>query len=198
LWRNLWEALAVVWVTDLAGTLGAGGWTAPADTTALSVERSTNSGSGCGTGGGGAAGGGCGSAGRGTGGADDGGAGDGSLVEGGAEGTELDVGEGDGGVGVVLDQVIWVTGVTAAGTTLDTRSGLITVEWVGRVEPQHVGGVVTPDGHDQDNTTCLGGTHTSHTTKLLEGVVVAEGSLLLLAEAISEGVGSSDAGDGGV
>jgi len=160
----------------------------------LSVERSTSAGGGSGGGGSGGAGGGGGSA---AGGRWDGGT-SASLVEGGAEGTELDVGESDGGVGEVFNQVIWVTGGTSARSTLDARSVLITVEWEGGVEPQHVSGVITPDGHDQGNTTCLSSTHTSHTTELLEGIVIAEDSLLVVAEGIGEGVGGSDARDAGV
>lgn len=134
--RRLWEALAVVWVADLASSGFASSWASPADTTTLSVERSTRGRWGSG------------GAGRSSSTASGAGAPSGGARVGRTNGTELDVGESDGSIGRVGNEVVWNTTATAALTTLDTRVGLRAVKWVGGVEPQHVGGVVTPDGHD--------------------------------------------------
>lgn len=43
-----------------------------------------------------------------------------------------------------------------------------------RVEPQHVNGVVVPDGENEDHSRLEGSAHLSKTTLLLEGSLVSE------------------------
>lgn len=61
-------------------------------------------------------------------------------IKGGADGAELDVGEEDGRVGVLVNNLVWVTGVSGAATTLRAGAGSINGE--GGVEPEHVGVVL--------------------------------------------------------
>jgi hypothetical protein len=121
----------------------------------------------------------------------------GGLVESGANRTELDVGEDNAGVGAVGLKVGRLARGGRASATGNTRLAGVSGGGVARVEPKHVDCVVIPEGHDKDVTASKRCAHTVETTKSSEGVVVAEGSLLVLAEAVSDGV-SAGAGDGGL
>jgi len=103
-----------------------------------------------------------------------------------SDGTDFDVREDDlyvAGVGFKLSRL---AGCRCTSSTSTTRVGI--GNWVSRVEPQHLGGVVVPDTQNQDHTfsECL--THSSQTALLREGVAVAKGSLLSVTEVVGDGV----------
>ena len=110
------------------------------------------------------------------------------LLEGGADGTNLDVGINDGGAGRVGLDVVGLAAVGSARSTGNTRGRGVLVGGVGGVEPQHVHRVVVPQGHDKDVALGKGGTHLLEATTVLERRVVAECRLLCIAESISNGV----------
>ena len=187
--------LTVILVSKLASTLGTSEWARPVFTAALSVKRST-SGSRSRAGGSASRGGRSGRAG----GSGDGGAGGGrgngtSSREGGSDITELDVGEGDEGVGLLRFDISGDTGGDGARSTKDTGVGGGLVERIGAVEPQHVGRIVVPDGHNQDHSLGEGTAHLGHTTEAGKDVGVAEGGLLSGAELVAERVPLSHSGD---
>jgi hypothetical protein len=73
------------------------------------------------------------------------------LLEGRANGSELDVRVDDLRVGAVLLNVLGLTRVDRAGTASDTGRGRVGIGGVSLgVEPQHVDGVVVPEGHDEN------------------------------------------------
>jgi len=190
--------LTVPLVSELASTLSTSGWASPSLTTALSVKRSTSgrrsSASGSASSRGGRAGGG------GSGGAARSGAsgcrGDGtSSREGGSDITKLDVGEDNKGVGLLRFHIGGDTGGGGARSTKDTGVGGGLVERIGAVEPQHVGRIVVPDGHDQDHSLGEGTSHLGHTTQAGEDVGITEGGLLSSAELVAERVPLSHSGD---
>lgn len=119
------------------------------------------------------------------------------LLEGRANGTELDVREGDLGVRSIGLNILRGTRSNIASTTADTGLGGVLISREGRVEPEHVDCVVVPEGHDEDVALCEGRGHLVETTLLFERVVVAEVRLLLLAELVGDGV-SADLGVGGL
>lgn len=121
--------------------------------------------------------------------------GDGAGVVGRADGAELDVGVDDLGVGGVGLNVGGGTRAGGAGTTSNTGSGGISGGGVVRVEPEHVDGVVVPDGQDEDYSASERLSHRGQSTLLLEGVGVTEDALLLSAESLRDGVEGVDAGD---
>lgn len=90
-------------------------------------------------------------------------------AEGGVEGAELDVGEGDGGVGELGLDLFGNTRVGRARATLVT--GARAVSWVGGVEPEHVCVVVIPDGHDEDHTLGHTGGHGLESTVVFPAVL---------------------------
>lgn len=117
--------------------------------------------------------------------------------EGGADGAELDVGEDDSGAwGVTLD-ILGLAGVDAASTTSNTWGFGVLVGGEGGVEPQHVDGIVVPERHDQDVAAGERGTHGVEATELEHVGLVTEGSFLLLAERVGDGV-SWNTLDGGL
>lgn len=89
---------------------------------------------------------------------------------------------------------LWEAGGGVAGSAGDAEASL--VRGVRRVEPVHGGRVVRPDRQDQDHA-LQSLAHLGEATLGLEVVVVAKGSLLLLAETVGDGVGGVDAGDAG-
>lgn len=118
------------------------------------------------------------------------------LGEGAAEGTDLNVGEGNRGVGAVLLDILGVTGSGGASATSDTGLGGGGIGWVRGVEPEHLGEVVVPDGHDEDHTLLKVLALLGHAAAGGEGVGVAENGLLGLAGGVGEGVGlGGHAGD---
>lgn len=119
------------------------------------------------------------------------------LLEGGANGAELDVGVDDGGVGGVGLDVLGLARVGGASTTANTGGGRVLVGGVGGVEPQHGDRMVIPKGHDKDVSVCKGLSHAGETTTVLEASLVAEDGLLSLAEIVGDGV-TGDALVGGV
>jgi len=115
----------------------------------------------------------------------------------GVDGAEADVGEADVGVG---DLGLDLSGDTrGGGARAADGAELGAVDGVGRVEPEHVGSVVVPDGHDQDHGLGEGLAHLDHATLGVEVIRVAESLDALLAEGVVDGV-ALNAGDlgGGV
>ena len=121
------------------------------------------------------------------------GGGVGSSVEGGADGAEADVGEGDGGIWVGGLDGRWVACSRVAVATEVARGGA--TDGVGGVEPVHGGCVVIPDGHGEDHGGVEGTAEATHSAEGLEVVGVGEGSLLLVAESIGDLVGGVNAID---
>ena len=86
--------------------------------------------------------------------------------EGGVDWAELDVRVGDGGAwGVGLDVVRYARG-DSASTTGSAGGGV--GGGVGGVEPEHVGVVVVPYGHDEGHTGTEGRAHGAESTVGLE------------------------------
>lgn len=179
------QALGVVVVDLLASVRAlASGGAVEADTTALGPVSSTGTaGVGGSRGGGRLSSGGDGLDGAGRVG---GGAAGRATGEGRADGAELDVGEDDlgvGGVGLNLG------GDTRGGRALTTVStGAATLDRVGGVEPEHVGGMVVPDGHDKDHGLGEGLAHLLQATLDVEVTDIAESSLLSIAERLGDRV----------
>ena len=179
------QALGVPLVADLAGGAGnASSWASPSIATALSPLRSSS---------GGRRGGGLGWCGAGGGGGASASARAGTVGR--ANGANLDVGVGDGGVGDVGLDIAGDTGGGGAGTTLGAELGGVGGE--GAVEPEHVGCMVIPDAHDENHTILKSGAHVGEATVLGEVVGVAEYRLLGSAEIGGDRVaaGASDGGD---
>lgn len=120
-----------------------------------------------------------------------------SLVESRADGTELDVGEDNAGVGRVLLKVLRLARGGRAGTTGNSGLAGVSSGGVAGVEPEHVDGVVVPERHDEDVAAGERSTHAVEAAEGGEGVVVAEGGLLVLAEAVGDGA-AGGAGDLGL
>ena len=108
--------------------------------------------------------------------------------EGRADITELDVGVGDGGVGFADLNVGGDTGSGWARATSDTGAAGVGGGGVVGVEPEHVHGVVVPDGEDENHSSGEALGDTLEGTLVLEGGGVAEGSLLVEAVLVSDGV----------
>jgi hypothetical protein len=121
----------------------------------------------------------------------------GGLVEGRADGAELDVGEDNAGVGAVRLKIRRLARGSRASTTGDTRLAGVGSGGVAGVEPEHVDRVVVPERHDEDVAASKRRAHTVEAANGSELVVVAESSLLGLAEAVGDGV-AADAGDSGL
>jgi len=113
-----------------------------------------------------------------------------------ADGAEADVGEDDVAVGDLGLNLGRDTGGGRASTALGA-GGAGLVDGVGRVEPEHVGVVVIPDGHDQDHRALEGLAHLSHTALAVEVIDVTEGDLLGIAPLLGDGV-AGVAGDLGL
>lgn len=115
---------------------------------------------------------------------------------GGVNGTELDVAEGDSSVGLLgLD----IAGLArGGGTSTASSTDLVGSNGVGRVEPEHVGGVVIPDREDESHASIEVLTEGSKTTLLGELVGVTGDLLLFLAELVGDLVGLCDSRDVGV
>jgi hypothetical protein len=109
-------------------------------------------------------------------------------LEGRANGSEPDVREDNSRVGRVLLNILGLTRVGSASTTGSTELG--GVGGVGRVEPEHVDGVVVPKRHNEDVAASKRGSHAIQATERLELVVVAESSFLRSAEGVSDRVAS--------
>jgi hypothetical protein len=117
--------------------------------------------------------------------------------EGRSNGTEPDVGVDNSSTRGVGLNILRLSRVGRARSTANTGGGGVLVGGVGRVEPKHVDRVVVPERHDENVSTGKRSTHSVKTTKLLEVGLVTEGSLLLVAELVGDGV-SFDALDAGV
>jgi len=104
------------------------------------------------------------------------------------DGTRLDVRESNGSIGLGCFDRGRDTGVGRASTTHDTRVSGRGGGGVSAIEPEHVGGMVVPDTHDEDHTGTHGFTHGCKATLGLEVVGVTEGGLLVSAEVFSDGV----------
>lgn len=112
-----------------------------------------------------------------------------------ADVAKLDVGEDDRGVGSGVLDVGGLAGGGSASAASDTGLGSGPVGGVVGIEPQHVGGVVVPDAHDEDDAVAERLAHGGETTLLLEGVGVRERGLLRGAEAVGDGVAGGHASD---
>ena len=126
---------------------------------------------------GGGSGGGLGGGSSGSGGASGLGGGDGAR-EGRADGAELDVGVGDGGVG---DLSLNISGDTRGGgarTTRDTGLGSISGSGVVGVEPESVGIMIVPDGEGENHSLGEGGVHALQATLGSKVVLVTEEGLI--------------------
>ena len=119
----------------------------------------------------------------------------GRAAESGTDGTELDVGVSDRSATTLGLDVGGLARVGGARTTVDTGLGSVGRGGVRRVEPEHLSGVVVPNGESEDHSVLEGITHGLEATESLEVVVVAEDGLLLRAELIGDGVARVDAGD---
>lgn len=186
------QALGVVVVDLLASVRALAGLGAvPANATALAPVSSTGTDGVGGSRGGGRPGSGGGPDGR-SDGLDGAGRGRGAAGraagEGGADGAELDVGEDDLGVGGVGLNLGGDTGGGGALATVST--GGTALDGVGGVEPEHVGGMVVPDGHDEDHGLGKGLAHLLQATLLVEVIDITESRLLSIAERLGDGVAS--------
>lgn len=114
------------------------------------------------------------------------------AVEGRADGADLDVGEDDVGVGGLGLDIGGNARVSAASTASGAGAGL--VGRVGGVEPEHVGVVVIPDGHDENHTLGESLAHLRKTALLSKNVLIAESLLLGGTVVCGDGV-ALDAGD---
>lgn len=114
-----------------------------------------------------------------------------------ADVAELDVRVDDLCVGRVGLDVRGCARAVRAGTAGDTGSGWVGVGGVGSIEPEHVDGVVVPDGENEDGTAGEGLAHGLQATVVLEGRGVAERRLLLVTVGVGDGVDRVDAGDAG-
>lgn len=88
----------------------------------------------------------------------------------------------------------------ARGSCTGSASGaeLGGVGWEGRVEPEHVGSVVVPEGEGENHASGERVAHVSESTQRGEGVGVAEDGLLVHAESVGDLVGLGDSGDVGL
>ena len=111
-----------------------------------------------------------------------------STSEGGVEGADFDVRVGNLDATTVSLDVRGLAGVGAARATLDTGEGRILVEGVVGVEPEHVHGIVVPDGEDEDHALLERLADLREAAQRLEGVGVAERGLLRRAPRVGDGV----------
>jgi hypothetical protein len=114
--------------------------------------------------------------------------------EGGVDGANLDVGVCDarvGDVGLKLSRDTRVGGTSTTGSTWRGLGG-----GVGRVEPESVGVVVIPEGHNEGHAGRQGLTHSRKASLCEETGIVTEGSLLGGAVVSSDGV-TGNASNGG-
>jgi hypothetical protein len=105
-----------------------------------------------------------------------------------ADGTNLDVGIGDGDATAVSLNLGWHTGGGWARATSDTRSRWVSVGGVVGVEPEHVDRIVVPDGENESHTAGEGLVHWAHTTLAEPVVVVALGGLDICAVVGLDGI----------
>lgn len=115
-----------------------------------------------------------------------------SSSEGRVQGTNLDVGVSDGGVRVGGLDSLGKAGLGVTATTEDTGLGGVSLRGVGAVEPVHGDCVVVPHAENEDHL-LQGLAHSGHAAQGGEVVVVAEGGLLLLAEAVVDVADGVDA-----
>ena len=115
--------------------------------------------------------------------------------EGRVDGTKLDVGVGNGSTWRLSLNIVRYTGSDSTSATR-TTGGCIGGR-VGGVEPEHVGVVVIPHRHDESHTASHSVAHGLESTVSFECVVVAERSLLSVAELGGYGV-ASHVGDRGL
>ena len=112
----------------------------------------------------------------------------GGSGEGRAEVTELEVGVCDRRGRVLGLNSGGDTRVSRARATSDTRGRGVRGRGVVGVEPEHVDGVVVPEGEDEDHTRLESVTHLCNTALGREVVRVTEEGLLGSAEVVRDGV----------
>lgn len=93
--------------------------------------------------------------------------------KGGPDSANLDVAVCDLRIGAVLLNVIRRTRGSGASSTRETGGRRVLVGRVSRVEPEHIDGMVVPDGQRQHHTAADGTAHGVEPTRLLKAVVVA-------------------------
>ena len=74
------------------------------------------------------------------------------LAVGGVDFSVSDVSKDDMGVWTLGLDILWLSGVSGAGSSGNTWLGRISVSWVVRVEPEHVDCMVIPDGEDEGHS----------------------------------------------
>ena len=104
--------------------------------------------------------------------------------------TKPDVHEGDGGAGVVGLHVGGHPGVGRAGAPAHPRLAGVRAQGEVPVQPQHVGVMVVPHGHDQHLAPGHALTHRLQSALLLVVVRVTKGGLLLATHRVRDGVSS--------
>lgn len=120
----------------------------------------------------------------------------GEAGNGGVDGAEADVGEDNVGVGDLGLNLGGDTGGGGAFATLSTElAGLVDGE--GGVEPEHVDGMVIPDGHDENHVLGEGLAHLLEAALALVVIEIAKDGLLGVAPGIGDGVLVGEAGNGG-
>jgi len=114
---------------------------------------------------------------------------------GGTNVADLDVRVDDGRVGVGGLDVGGLARGGSTSATSDTGSGGARGGGVRRVEPEHVDGVVVPDGEDEGHSGGETSAHASEAALVLEGSGVAEGRLLVSAVLRGDGVVGGHSGN---
>ena len=82
----------------------------------------------------------------------------------------------------------WDTRGSGAGSTGNTWLGWVSINWGVAVEPEHVCGVIIPEGERQNHAVLESLGHGGKSTVKVVDVLITEHSLLGLAEAISKRV----------
>lgn len=110
-------------------------------------------------------------------------------------GTELDVAVNNARIGFGDFYLRRNAGVSRAGTTSNTRLRGISVCRVCAVEPEHVNGMVIPNGKRKNHPSADGAAHCGHATEILERVSISKSSLLLFAKTVANRIGLGNTTD---
>lgn len=113
-------------------------------------------------------------------------------LEGRTKVTELDVRESNGSIGMLSLNVGWDTRCRGAVSTHDTRLRGVFIEGVAAVQPQHVGGVVVPNAHNQNHAVVEGPAHSLEAALGSEVVSITEGGFSIDAELVGDRIVGGD------